>query len=89
MTATTDGHEMATETEEATPNLGAGSTEELAVENGSTEKNSYGALPWIGALHDPRVGPMVVFNDNGYLIPLCTPGDLLRGCKYFWRAARD
>ena len=41
-------------------------------------------LPWIGALENPRLGPMVVLNESGYLVPLLTAGDLLRGCKYFW-----
>lgn len=44
-------------------------------------------LPWIGALPNPRVGPMFVLNENGYLVPLCTAGDLLRVCRYLWRAA--
>jgi len=42
-------------------------------------------LPWIGALPNPQVGPMVVLNESGYLVPLCTVSDLLRGCRYFWR----
>lgn len=28
---------------------------------------------------------VAVVDDSGSLIPLCTAGDLLRGCKYFWR----
>ena len=43
-------------------------------------------IPWIGALANPRIGPMVAINDDGYLVPLWTAGDLLRVCKYFWRA---
>ncbi|MGZ8466491.1 MAG: hypothetical protein ACXWXT_13175 [Candidatus Binatia bacterium] len=46
-------------------------------------------LPWIGALPNPRIGPMVVLNDSGYLVPLWTAGELLRGCKYFWHGWRD
>jgi hypothetical protein len=42
-------------------------------------------LPWIGALPNPRVGPMVALNEGGYLVPLCTAGDLLRVCRYLWR----
>ncbi len=53
----------------------------------SVEKTSHGTLPWIGALPNPLVGPMLVINGSGYLVPLCTAGDLLRGCKKFWRAA--
>jgi hypothetical protein len=29
---------------------------------------------------------MVVLDDSGYLVSLCTASDLLRGCRYFWRA---
>jgi hypothetical protein len=36
-----------------------------------------------------RAGLMAVVDENGYLIPVCTAGDLLRGCKYFWRASQD
>jgi hypothetical protein len=45
-------------------------------------------LPWIGALENPRLGPMVVLNESGYLVPLLTAGDLLRGCKYFWHRSQ-
>ena len=47
---------------------------------------TYNPNPWIGALPNPRIGPMVAINDGGYLVPLWTAGDLLRVCKYFWRA---
>ena len=46
-------------------------------------------LPWIGALRNPRLGPMVVLDDKGALVPLWTASDLLRGCRYFWRGSRD
>ena len=46
-------------------------------------------IPWIGSLRNPRIGPMVAINDSGYLVPLWTAGDLLRVCKYFWRAYQD
>jgi hypothetical protein len=46
-------------------------------------------LPWIGALPNPRLGPLVVFNHDGYLVPLFTAGDLLRGCRYLWRRERS
>ena len=42
-------------------------------------------LPWIGALENPRLGPMVVLNESGYLVPLLTAADLLRGCRYYWQ----
>jgi hypothetical protein len=46
-------------------------------------------LPWIGALSNPRLGPMLVLNESGYLVPLCTAGDLLRGCRSFWHRSQD
>jgi hypothetical protein len=46
-------------------------------------------IPWIGALDNPRLGPMVVVGDGGYLVPLWTAGDLLRGCRYLWRASQE
>ena len=42
-------------------------------------------LPWIGALSNPRLGPMLVLNNTGGLVPLFTAGDLVRGCRYLWR----
>jgi hypothetical protein len=45
-------------------------------------------LPWIGALENPHLGPMVVLNESGYLVPLLTAGDLLRGCKYYWHRSQ-
>lgn len=81
---------MEIETEAVARDSDAGLVEESAVENDKSQsENSYGSLPWIGALRNPRVGPMVVLNDSGYLIPLCTAGDLLRGCRYFWRSTQD
>ena len=41
------------------------------------------------ALPNPRIGPMVVINDAGYWVPLGSAGDLLRGCRYFWRENQD
>ena len=64
-----------------------GLVEETAIDNGKRQnESSFGSLPWIGALPNPQVGPMVVLNDNGYLISLCTASDLLRGCRYFWHS---
>ena len=55
----------------------------------SEERTSHETLPWIGALANPRIGSMVVINDHGYLVPLWTAGELLRGCRYFWRTNQD
>ena len=41
------------------------------------------------ALPRTSLSVMVVIDDNGYLMPLCTAGDLLRWCKAAWRAERD
>lgn len=41
-------------------------------------------LTWIGTLANPHLAPMVVVGDGGYLVPVWTAGELLRGCKYFW-----
>ena len=49
------------------------------------ERRHHLLLPWIGALPNPRLGPMVVVNDGGYFVPLFTAVDLVRGCRYFWR----
>jgi hypothetical protein len=90
MTATVTGHEPEMRHEETTGECAAPAAEELAVDSDRTEGDAtHGTLPWIGALRNPRVAPMLVSNDSGYLVPLCTAGDLLRGCRYFWRAARD
>ena len=90
MTAMPDGRETAVETTEMVSDGGAGSMEELAVDSERAAGDpAHVNLPWIGALRNPRVGPMLVINRSGYLVPLCTAGDLLRSCKIFWRAARD
>jgi len=47
------------------------------------------ALPWIGTLANPHLGPMVVIGDGGYLVPLWTARELLRGCKYYWHRAQE
>lgn len=49
------------------------------------ERRLEARLPWIGALGDPRLGPMLVFNERGNLVPLCTAVDLVRGCRSFWQ----
>jgi hypothetical protein len=55
----------------------------------SEEHRRHAPLPWIGALPNPRLGPMVVVNDGGYFVPLFTAVDLVRGCRYFWRRALE
>lgn len=90
MSATIDDYEMATVTKEMTLEVKAGPATELARADQGAEKHFlYGRLPWIGALPNPRIGPMVVINDAGYLVPLGSAGDLLRGCRYFWREYQD
>ena len=66
----------------------ASETEKLADERSEAHR-SHAPLPWIGALPNPRLGPMVVVNDGGYFIPLFTAVDLVRGCRYFWRRTLD
>ena len=46
-------------------------------------------LTWIGTLANPHLGPMVVVGDGGYLVPLWTAGELLRGCKYYWHRSQE
>ena len=59
-----------------------------AVEEPIEELRDHAPLPWIGALANPRLGPMVVLNDSGYFVPLFTSGDLVRGCRHLWRRGR-
>jgi hypothetical protein len=46
-------------------------------------------LPWIGPMPRSRYVVMAVVNEGGYLVPVCTAGDLLRGCKIIWQASPD
>jgi hypothetical protein len=46
-------------------------------------------LPWIGALRNPHLGPMVVVDESGYLVPLYTAGNLLRGFRSWWRTSHE
>lgn len=94
MSATINDDEMATETDGIALEVEAGAAEELAL--AAQDADEYFPrerlpvrLPWIGALANPRIGPMVVINDGGYLVPVWTAGDLLGGCRYFWRANQD
>jgi hypothetical protein len=34
-------------------------------------------------------GVMAVVNEDGYLVPVWTAGDLLRACKIIWQATKD
>ena len=89
MTARTVGGETDLEVEETL----AGVVEamgELAVAQQANESPSFRErLPWIGALCNPRLGPIVVVDESGYLVPLCTASDLLRGCRFFWHRSQD
>ena len=90
MTATTNGHERVNEVETPAPDDGANAAEELTVTDERSESRStHAPLPWIGGLRNPRLGPMVVVDDSGYLVPPWTAGDLLRGCRCFWRASQE
>ena len=90
MTATVNDHGPEVGDDEAAGECRAEIVEELAVASDKSKGSPKGAtLPWIGALPNPRVGSMVVINDGGYLVPLCTAGDLLRGCRFFWRTSQD
>ena len=90
MTTIVTGHEPEMRHEEITGECAAQAAEESALAGEHAEDNSFRQpLPWIGALPNPRLGPMVVVNDGGYLVPLCTVGDLVRGCRYFWRRTLD
>lgn len=90
MAATVDGGKVDGRLEEEELNFGGESMAEapLAV-NSAEEAAPRPRLPWIGALENPHLGPMVVINDSGYLVPLLTAGDLLRGCKYFWHRSQE
>ena len=86
MTATMDDYDREREIAELETECHAKAAEESVIVGAHSETPmSHGPLPWIGALPNPRIGPMVVINDGGYFIPLCTAGDQRRGCQYFWR----
>ena len=89
MTAKTVGGEVDLGVEETLAGI-AEAIGELAVDREGIEGPSFRErLPWIGALRNPRLGPIVVVDESGYLVPLCTASDLLRGCRYFWHRSQD
>lgn len=86
MTATINGQEVVNEVDELALDADASASEVLTVADERFESSStHARLPWIGALPNPRLGPMVVINDGGYFVPIFTAADLVRGCRYFWR----
>jgi hypothetical protein len=86
---TMDGRDKAVGLEELVQTLVSDTTEPSVLADNREAASGHERIPWIGALRNPRLGPMVVLDDNGYLVPLCTASDLLRGCRYFWRASQD
>lgn len=85
MAALADGGELEARFEENVLDYGGdGMTEAPLEEKLPVEPAARPRLPWIGALENPRLGPMAVLNESGYLVPVLTAGDLLRNCKYFW-----
>ena len=52
------------------------------------DRRSHARSPWIGALPNPRQGPLLVVNDGGNLVSLFTAVDLVRGCRSFWQGTR-
>jgi hypothetical protein len=85
MTTTIEKRELAGEMVEMQELTAASET---ATEATASQELVHTQLPWIGALTNPQLGPLVVINNDGYLIPLFTAGDLLRGCRYLWRPSR-
>jgi hypothetical protein len=68
----------------------AGMSQIAAVEQITDANERTISTPPYAALLMPasRAALMAVIDENGLLTPLCTAGDLLRSCKYFWRASR-
>ena len=90
MTAMIDDGGLANENVELADELRAeAAIESITGDERSEEHHGHAPLPWIGALPNPRLGPMLVLNDAGYFVPLVTAVDLVRGCRYFWRRTLD
>ncbi|HLN87787.1 MAG TPA: hypothetical protein VK200_15020 [Candidatus Limnocylindrales bacterium] len=86
MSADIDGGGLLNEIEELIDGCHVEAAEEFVIGGERADEDRVHAkLPWIGALPNPRLGPMVVINDGGYFVPLFTAVDLVRGCRYFWR----
>jgi hypothetical protein len=87
MTAAANGPEPEALMEEGLFDAGVDVVEEAPSVPGAAaeERLPRSRLPWIGALENPRVGLLVVLNESGYLVPLLTAADLLRGCRYYWQ----
>ena len=89
MTTTIDDGGLASETEElADERRAEAAAESITGDERSEEHRRHAPLLWIGALSNPRLGPMLVLNDAGYFVPLFTAGDLVRGCRNLWRRER-
>ena len=58
---------------------------------GEPSPNSFNSSFWNSLPAVPRtsLSIMAVIDENGYLTPLLTAGDLLRWCKAAWRAEQD
>ena len=67
MTREEDGRELETRMEEGCFDAGGDAMEAAPPEEDSAEPWApRSRLPWIGALENPRVGPLVVLNESGY-----------------------
>ena len=89
MIAGEDGRELETRLEDGPFEDDDAPVQSLPIEETVEQRPLRSRLPWIGALANPRLGPMVVLNESGYFVPLCTAADLLRGCKYYWQRLQD
>ena len=89
MIAEEDDHELKIRRQEGPLAAARDATDKASFDLDTAAERVYRPrLPWIGALENPRLGPMVVLNENGYLVPLLTAGDLLRGFKYYWHRSQ-
>jgi len=90
MTPALDGEILESTSGAAANEYGAEAPAEVALAGDRAEAAPARArLTWIGALANPHLGLMVVVGDGGYLVPLWTAGELLRGCKYFWHRSLE
>ncbi|HEX7230375.1 MAG TPA: hypothetical protein VF452_08270 [Candidatus Binatia bacterium] len=63
-------------------------TENAATDTECSPVSNRAPFPWIGALTGSCYSVMAVVNEEGYLVPVCTAGDLLRACKIIWQAGQ-